>query len=331
VTIVAVCALAILGVLSYLLTGGTIFASKSNLYLFIPDATGVEPGSPVRVNGIGIGKVTGVRLTKSTDPNRVIQVTMLVETDSLSYVSLDSSAEVSADTLIGDKFIDISSGKSPSHVPPNTEIRFQPPSDVLKSVDLAQFQRQIRQMEQTLSDIEAGRGPVGEFVEREQLYDDLVRSVQRIEGAISAAVESTGQIGSLLYSDVLYRQIADPVRQIDDALARLQSGQGTAGNLLRDSAQYDQLRQQAASFRSSLEEIRHGHGAAGQFIYSDRTWRDLVDGVSSISAGVDRIVTGPEFATTATYDNLNGRLAELRDLIQDVRRDPRKYLRIKVF
>ena len=57
--------LLILGTLSLLLTGGTLMQPKSVVYLYLPDATGVSAGSPVRVDGIGVGKVTLVELSGS--------------------------------------------------------------------------------------------------------------------------------------------------------------------------------------------------------------------------------------------------------------------------
>jgi len=46
---VAVAAMLILGTISYLLTGGSVLEPKITLYLYMDDATGLAPGSPVRV------------------------------------------------------------------------------------------------------------------------------------------------------------------------------------------------------------------------------------------------------------------------------------------
>src|SRR5579864_5529670 len=82
-TAVVVAGIAILTVLVYLLTGGTLLEEKSTLYLYIPDATGLDSGSPVRVNGTDIGKVRSVTLSGSSDPNRVVRLTLQVEREHL--------------------------------------------------------------------------------------------------------------------------------------------------------------------------------------------------------------------------------------------------------
>src|ERR1035441_7132467 len=73
---VIVAGLLIFGALSFLLTGGTLLEPKTQIYLYLPDATGVAPGSPVRVDGIGVGKVTLVELSGSNEPNRVVKIYM---------------------------------------------------------------------------------------------------------------------------------------------------------------------------------------------------------------------------------------------------------------
>jgi len=63
VTVAALVAAAILSVIVYLLTGGTLLQEKTTLYLYMPDATGLGTGTPVRVNGTTVGKVgVGVKL-----------------------------------------------------------------------------------------------------------------------------------------------------------------------------------------------------------------------------------------------------------------------------
>src|SRR3982074_725952 len=88
----AVCfaALTILGTLIYLLTGGTLLERKAELYLYIPDATGLGDGSPVRVDGIDVGKVSSVGLSGSTQPDRVIRVVLKIERKQLVKIPVDS-------------------------------------------------------------------------------------------------------------------------------------------------------------------------------------------------------------------------------------------------
>jgi len=331
VTMVVLCGLAILLVLLYLLTGGSLLTPKSTLYLYISDSTGVSHGAPVRVNGIDVGKVNTVELSGSTDPNRVVRVVMTIETLQLRAIPVDSVAEVGADTMVGDKFIDIASGKQKAHIQPGGELIYQPPTDIMKSLDMAQFEKQLRQVDQVLTEIESGKSLLGEFIVKEDMYRDLLRRTAELHAGIRRATASTGQLGSLLYSDVLYRQIAAPVRQLDDALSSAESGQGAAGRLLRETSDYDSFRKQIAELRRSLADVREGRGAAGALVATDALWNDLNGAVGRIADAVDRVNASPLFATSAVYDNLNGAARELAGTLRDFRLSPKKYLRLKVF
>src|ERR1039458_2184529 len=136
VAVVSLAALAILAVLAYLLAGGLLFQAKTNLYLYLPDATGLGSGAPVRVDGIPVGKVRSVSLSGSNDPNRVIKVTIKAESDRLARIPADSLLQLSPDTLVGDMFVDITSGKSARSLEPNGEIAYKPSIGSLNSLDL---------------------------------------------------------------------------------------------------------------------------------------------------------------------------------------------------
>lgn len=321
---VSVVALSILGVLLYLLTGGMLFSEKATLFLYVPDATGIAQASPVRVNGIFVGKVTQVALTGTTDPKRVVRITLEVGRNSLALIPVGSYAELGTDTLVGDKFVDITSNGRGA-TPPNSELPYQEPTDIFKTLDFAQFEARLRQVEATISEIEAGRGRVGQFVMARQLYDDTRKQLDQIERGVRAAASTTTAFGKELYTERLYRQLMAPLTDFDQALARLQSGQG-AGRLLRDAAQHDQMLASLRGFRESVANIR-----AAAFIQSDEMYTRWNGWVGSLARSVDEINSGPLFGAPQTYESLNGFARELRTTFRDFRGNPRKYMRIKVF
>src|ERR1017187_4058727 len=176
--------LTILGTLAFLLTGGTLLEPKVQIYLYLPDATGVEPGSPVRVDGIGIGKVSLVELSGSNEPNRVVKVTMTIERDRLASITADSTAQTTSDTIVGDKFIDVTSGTGATHLLPGGEIRYKGSTDLMQRLDIAQFQQQMHVIELLLDDIEQGKSPLGEFIMGETIHNDLLKRIAELQRGI---------------------------------------------------------------------------------------------------------------------------------------------------
>ena len=117
ITAVAVAAIAILSVLVYLLSGGTLFEQKSTLFLYVPDATGLSPGSVVRVYGVEVGKVKSISLSGSSQPNRAVRVTLVMERQFLPSIPADAFAQINSDTAVGDRFVDIDKTQSKTTVP----------------------------------------------------------------------------------------------------------------------------------------------------------------------------------------------------------------------
>jgi phospholipid/cholesterol/gamma-HCH transport system substrate-binding protein len=325
-TAIVIVALSILAVLVYLLSGGTIFEEKATIYLYIPDATGVGPNSPVRVNGIGVGKVVSVSLSGSTQPQRVVRVVMSIEKKNLAKIPADSYAQLNTETLIGDKYVDVTSGIRPDSLQPNSEMTYREDASMMKSLDLQQFEQSLRDVDAILDEIEAGRGNVGELVMRDDLYRSLVKDVAEIQRTVQRAATTTGAIGEDLYTDKLYRQIAEPIRKLDESLAAIQSGQGTMGQFLRDSAQYDNLVATAQNLRKSVADIR-----AGDWIQSDQLYTGLSKTLTDLARSVDEFNAGPQFGAGTLYDNLNGMAKELETTVRDFREHPQKHLRLKVF
>jgi phospholipid/cholesterol/gamma-HCH transport system substrate-binding protein len=322
----AVCfvAVAILGVLLYLLTGGTMFTEKAALLLYVPDATGVGEGSPVRVNGILVGKVDRVALSGSRDPKRVVRITLRIERNSLAMIPVGSSAQLGTDTLIGDKFVDIT-GRGRGVTPPNSELPYEEPTDIFKTLDFAQFETRLREMETILNDIEAGRSRVGQFVTGRKFYDDVRRELGQIERGVHLAASTTGSFGKEVYTERLYRRLLAPVTDLDQSLARLQAGQG-AGSWLRDSAQHDRWLSAVRGARESIEGIR-----ASTFIQSDALWTSLNSWAQSFARSVDEFNSGPTFGSPQMYESWNGAARELERGMKDFREHPQKYLRLKIF
>ena len=326
VTALTAVALCILIVLFSLLTGGTLLEQKTELYLFVPDSTGIGSESPVRVDGIDVGKVDRAELSGDTRPDRVVKVSIRVGKQWLADIPADSSAQLSADTLIGDKFVDITSGRGRTPIQPNGEIRFKAKADVLQRLDLRQFQQQLRAVDAQISDIEHGRGPVGVLFQGTGMYDEWRKLLRQAQNGVNAVAAREGKLGKVVYSDKEYQALRGLIANLDQSLARLQSAQGDLGRLLRDDAQYQQLIASLADLQRSIGRVQ-----ASPWLQSDTEYQGWSRGLNGILRTVDDFNTSPLLATSQVYDNLNGMTRELQSNLRDFRINPRKYLRLKVF
>jgi phospholipid/cholesterol/gamma-HCH transport system substrate-binding protein len=341
VGIMALVAMAILTVLIFLLTGsGTVFTSTATIRTYMGDSSGMASGAPVRLNGILIGHIKEPRLTGSQDPRRVVEIPMEIRSEHLREIPVDSVAGVSASNLLGDKFINITKGKSSQHVEDGGELRSLEPQDIPELVSqstnlLEQLQVSLRRFDLVLADVEAGRGNVGKFLRDEELYRRLNATVAEAQKVVEAVTAGKGTIGRLIYDDKLYEEIRAPIQRFDDVLAGIQRGEGSAGRFLKDPALYDDARKAVAQLNRVMDDLNAGKGTAGRLLKDEQLYRqmneavarlsELMEGVNSGQGTLGQLVVNPQL-----YESLNGATRELNQLVRDVRADPRKYLRIKL-
>ena len=324
ITMLTIAALAILSVLVYLLTGGTLFKEKTVLFLYLPDATGIETTTLVRLNGLDVGKVSAVSLSGSGDPNRVIRVSLSLEQDYLADIPVDSFAQISADNPLGQQYVDITRGSSRIVVRPGGEIPLKPPSELFKNIDLREFQQRLRVIDALMSDIEQGKNSVGRLLLTDDLYNDLRTKIAGLEKVVRTAASATSTVGQLAYTDQLYRQWRAPFVQIDAIVARIQAGQGDLGRLLREDGQYRDLANQLAGLRQSIAGIREY-----PMLESDDLYREWNRALASFLRTLDEAGTNPSLITSDWYDNVNGAAAQMGKTLREFRRNPQKFLRLK--
>src|SRR5882762_4037229 len=106
--IMAAVAMSILGVLIFLLTGsGDIFTSYATIYTYMEDSAAMATSTPVRLNGITIGKIDKIEFSGLKEKGKIVRITMKVKRNMLSQIPDDSLAGIDAANLLGDKFINI--------------------------------------------------------------------------------------------------------------------------------------------------------------------------------------------------------------------------------
>ena len=340
VGILATVAMIILAVLIFLLTGTrSVFTRTAILRTYMSDSAGMASGAPVRLNGILIGNIKQPRLTGSQNPNRVVEIPMEVKSENLSAIPVDSVAGVTASNLLGDKFINITKGKSPVHVKDGDEVKSLEAQDIPELMAtsaniLSQFQQTLKRLDVILADVEAGRGNLGKFLRDEELYRRLNAVLAETQKVAQAITSGRGTIGRLIYDDTLYQEIRQPVKRLDDIMAEIQSGKGTAGKLIKDPALYDDARRTIAQMNRLIDDLNAGKGTAGKLLKDEQLYRQMNQLVAKINDTVERVNSGQGtlgqlMVNPQLYESINGATSEMRQLLKDIRANPKKFLRVR--
>jgi phospholipid/cholesterol/gamma-HCH transport system substrate-binding protein len=341
VGIMAVFALVVVGVLIFLLTGTKpIFSDDAPLYTFMDDSAALAAGAPVRLNGILVGKVNSVRLTGETAPQRIVRVDMEVQKAMLNQIPVDSIAAISAENVLGTKYINIKKGRSATYVEPGATIASLDTREFDEVVQqgyslLTSLQGILKRVDAIVNTVEVGQGSIGKLLVDDELYNRLIATVAEGQKLVAAMNTPTGTIGKLLNDPSIYNQVESSLTRLDSILNGIQEGRGTAGKLLKDEALHNEIQGTVSEFRRLAQDLNAGKGTAGKLLKDEALYQDLRESLAKVNSIIDRInagqgTIGQLLVNRQLYDTLNGATAELQQLIRDVRANPKKFLRIKL-
>jgi phospholipid/cholesterol/gamma-HCH transport system substrate-binding protein len=340
VGILGIVALFFITLLVFLLTGGGSWFQKTvPLRVYVSDASGLTPGSPVRINGIPAGKVTSVELSGETDPARVIKVDFQVDEDMLKQIPVDSIATIASDNLLGStKFLQIDKGKSQETLRAGA---------TMKSANTQEFQQLVQQgfgvldsaqailqkIGQIVDEVQNGKGSVGKLLVDDSLYNSVLQTVNQLQALATTLNTRTGTIGRLINDPTLYNQTEQLLARIDHLTQGLEQGQGTAGMLLKDPSMYNKLNQSIDQLNTMLTNLNEGKGTAGQLLVSDKIANQVSTTLDKVNLTIDKLNSGQGtmgqlLVNPALYDQATGTTRELHDLLKDFRANPKKFLTI---
>jgi ABC-type transporter Mla subunit MlaD len=111
---------------SYLWASG-IFVPKYQLFVYVPEVSGLFVNSRVKLNGVPVGSVAAIKLAEgSASPERRIQLSLRIDTRYQDAIRTDSVASVTSEFtsegLLGAPYVGIQRGFRGTVISPNGEI-----------------------------------------------------------------------------------------------------------------------------------------------------------------------------------------------------------------
>ncbi len=341
VGLTALFALSMLGVLIFFMTSNkSFFTRETRLVTYFISSGGISAGQPVRLNGILAGKVDKVELSGDLRPERTVRITMLVLSDMLKDIPVDSTAQVGSENLLSGRYLALLRGQSKTPIAADGEIRskLQPEIDDMKTQGLQMLESAnsiLAKIEGIVKQVEVGKGTIGKLLVDETLYNKAFSIVAEIDRVTKAVNSGQGLVGKLIYDEALYADLRRTLARVDTLVTDVQDGKGTAGKLLKDPAVYDEARLAIVEVRKTIEALNAGQGTAGKLLHSDQLHDQLSASMKKLDLTIDKInsgqgTVGQLLVNGALYDNLNGTAREMQGLMKDFRANPKKFLRIKL-
>jgi len=329
VTVLISFALTIAATLIYLISGGgtELFQRRVLLRTYFADGTGLERKAVVEVDGIKVGLIDSVELSHSGEPSRIVRVNVAIATRYLSSIPVDSKTEITADNLLGDKYINIHKGHASEFVKEGDELLAQPPDKSFDPADLIHSLQDVLKRTNALLDLaDDPNSQLGQLFQSDEIYNKIRDDLMGIQTIIHTAVNPKSPAGQAIFGSELYDQLRAPVLQIDKQLAAIENGEGDLGHAYASTDQYDQLRRGIAGFHKSVAELK-----SNELLTGDEMHDRLAETFKQLDTIISSLTAGPLFENAAPYESLVGQTKSAGDLLREFRNNPKKFLRIKVF
>src|SRR6266403_1980306 len=304
-------ATALLVVVIFYVTGaGGGFGPKYRLYVLLPEVDGLTVGAPVRLDGVEVGNVEKIAVSFPKPGERQvkdhnIRVDMRIEQKFQEYIRSDSYASLITEGLLGNRYVDIDRGfggrklENEDEIPGREEKALK--EVVQRSADLMTNLNSItEQASAVLGDIRKGRGSLGKFMVDEEAYRHLNSSLGNLDTMLTNVGAGKGTLGKLVYEQGIHDSAMKLLDSGNGLVADVRAGKGTLGKLATDDSLFMQYRQVGENLSSATAKLNSNETTAGKF-----------------------------FTDPKLYDNISGLTGDMRLLIGDFRKDPKKFLHVK--
>ena len=277
VGITVLVALITLAVLIFLMTGTTgLFTKKIIVRAYVDNAGGLRVGAPVRLEGVDIGNVTGIRVV--SDPKRrvaPVEVIMKITTKYADTMRSDCSVELTTAGVLGEVFVDLdcrqakggplqNGAELPTRDVPQLQDVVRASQGTLENLDIL-----VKRLDNIVSYIQSGQGSIGKIIYDPSLFDRANAAVTQLQQIMAQINSPNGTIGKLLNSDELYNKASLAVDNVNKIIDEVNNGKGTIGKFLKDPSLYDNANKMVANGNDLIAGINAGKGTLGRLAKDD--------------------------------------------------------------
>ncbi len=346
VGITVIISIVILAILIFLMnsTGG-IFTSKIQLRAYFDNAGGLREGAPVRLEGVDIGNVVGIRVVNDAVHKLApVEVIMKVNTRYANNLKKDSKATLSTAGVLGETFVDIDSRTATGpQVANNDVLQAEEQPDIQDMMKAGQSMLQnaqvlLKRIDNIVAGVENGQGSAGKFLKDPALFDRMNATLGQVQDMVNDINSGKGSVGKLLRNDEMYNKVNAAVDKLNVMIDDINAGKGSAGKFLKDPQLYDNLNETAKKLNKMMDDVDQGKGTIGMLAKDPQFQKKIDDTVTKINDLMTRMDNGEGSAgklmrDPSLYTNADQMLVETRQLVKAIREAPKKYLTIhfKVF
>jgi phospholipid/cholesterol/gamma-HCH transport system substrate-binding protein len=334
--------LAILAIGIFFISGQVgFFSRRYTLKAYASEAGGLREGAQVRLAGVAVGNLKRIQISPYPERARAVELVMGVARTYQNQIRADSIATIETVGLLGESYVNLTRGS------PGQEVIAD--GGVLKTSEEADIKRVVQNANDVIvnlrvlsakfndiaSQIQSGKGSLGKVVYDQTLYNRLNKTADTLDRMVTRVDQGEGTVGKLMADATLYNTALSTVDRLDKLVDDMHHGSGSLAKFVADPSVYNNVNHLVTQANSLVEGINQGQGTLGKFAKDPQLYDrmnqtfDHFDKISSRMA--DGQGTLGKFSTDATlYNNLSDSSQSLRDFLTEFKKNPKKYLSIKM-
>jgi phospholipid/cholesterol/gamma-HCH transport system substrate-binding protein len=340
VGIVVIASFVLLATAIFFVGGQTgFFGPKYTLVAYFENANNLRSGAEVHLEGVTIGNVTSVRISKLADPKKAVEADLRLDQTYQNIIRTDSRVTIKTIGLLGDSAVDITRGSEAGQVIPDSgSVQGTEEGDIRKIVQgtndfIANLQVLSDDVKKMAERIDRGEGTLGKLLTDTAIYDNANATMKEADKFVKDLRTGDGTIGKLVSDDELYRRVDGLMDRVDVLIDKVDKGNGTAAKFINDPAVYDKADMILARVQNVTDRIDRGEGTLGKLSKDETVYNEFRDTVNKFSMLVESIQNGEgtagKFIKDPTlYNSLNQSSSEIQKLLYDFRQNPKKFLTI---
>lgn len=290
---------------------------------------GMKTGAIVRVSGKDVGKVTSVEFS-----GELIDVGIVLNEDVRPLVTAGSKASLGSLSLLGEPIVEISAAPGGAPLPDNAYLESTGTGSPIADM-AAKATASLEQANLLITDIRAGKGTIGKLFADEAAYNNLNALLTSMNNVTAALNGTRGTAGRMLNDPALHDSLKKSVDDLDAVLLPLKSGNSALGKLINDETMGKSLNDTLNNVNAMSAKLGKADSTIGALLNEKVLYEKLNATMDRVDKLVATIQTGNGTAgkfmnDPALFDNANATMKEFQALLAEIRKDPKKYLRISV-
>ena len=269
------------------LSGIDIFSRNIPYYVAYPEINGIQTPTPVTIQGVKVGTVTGIGFNPSVSRSVVLQLTVR----RTFRIPSDSEARIYSDGLMGGKAIAIEMGDSEQLLSKGDTLRAAETRDMLAAAgtELADVKERLTRVMDNLSvTLESVNTLLkdnkenidGTLTHLNSISGNMDAVLAAEKGSLKTALDNIGKFSAALGEnserfssmianldrfsqqlteadiDSLSLGLRTTLGELNETVARINDGKGTMGKLMNDPRLYESLETASANLASLLEDLQ---------------------------------------------------------------------------